>query len=154
MDISLPGTSGLEILRRMLTFNPEARILMFSMHEETVFAKQAIGLGAHGYVTKASAPDVLLEAVVSVARGKKYLSAQIAQKLALLDSTAVPKGLTERERDVLRLIAEGRTVQEIADMLALNSKTVANHQAVLRQKLEAKTSIELVKRGKELGVLQ
>lgn len=152
MDISLPGTSGLETLRRMLTFNAEARILMFSMHEEAIFAKQALGWGAYGYVTKASAPHVLVEAVLSVARGKKYLSAEIAQKLALLEGTPAPGGLTARECAVLRLLAEGRTVQEIATILQINSKTVANHQAVLKQKLEARTLIDLAKRGKELGI--
>lgn len=153
MDISLPGTSGLETLLRLLTFNPEARILMFSMHEEAIFAKQALARGAYGYVTKASAPNVLVEAVLSVARGKKYLSADIAQKLALLEGTQTPLGLTQRECDVLRLIAEGRTVQEVAELLQINSKTVANHQAMLKQKLEAKTPIDLVKRGKDLGVI-
>ena len=153
MDISLPGASGLEALQKMLSFNPEARVLVFSMHEEAIFAKQALGLGAYGYVTKLSAPDVLVEALLSIARGKKFLSADIAQKLALLEGVRATPGLTERECDVLRLIAKGRTVQEIADLLQINAKTVANHQALLRQKLEAKTSIELVKRGRELKII-
>jgi two-component system, NarL family, invasion response regulator UvrY len=154
MDITLPRTSGLETLRRMLTFNPKARILIFSMHEEAIFAKEALGAGAYGYVTKASAPEVLVEAVLSVARGKKYLSPEIAQKLALLGGSPAPRGLTERECDVLRFIAEGRSAQEIADLLQINTKTVANHQAALKQKLEAKTPVDLVRRGKELGVIQ
>src|ERR1700761_1057073 len=83
MDITLPGTSGIEAMRRMLMHKPDARVLMFSMHEDTIFAKRALQAGAFGYVTKASAPTVLVEAIHSVAAGKKYLSAETAQKLAL-----------------------------------------------------------------------
>src|SRR5271170_2835340 len=85
MDITLPGTSGIEAMRRMLVYNPAARVLIFSMHEDTIFAKRALQAGAFGYVTKASAPTVLVEAIHAVAVGKKYLSPEIAQKLALRD---------------------------------------------------------------------
>lgn len=153
MDITLPGTSGLEAARRMLLYDREARILVFSMHEDTIFARQALQIGAYGYVTKASAPTVLVEAVLSIARGKKYLSPEIAQKMALGDGSAGSHELTERESEVLRLVIQGRTTQEIADILGLNSKTVANHQSVLRQKLAAETSIELLKRATELGLV-
>jgi len=153
MDISLPGISGLEALRRIVSQDPHARVLIFSMHEEVIFARQALGMGAYGYVTKLSAPQVLVDAVLTVARGKKYLSAEMAQKVALTEGSAAKPGLTGRECDVLRLIAAGRTVQEIADLLRVNSKTVANHQTVLKQKLEARTAIELVKRGRELGIV-
>ena len=74
MDITLPGTSGIEAMRRMLLYRPEARVLIFSMHEDTIFAKRALQAGAFGYVTKASAPTVLVEAIHAVAAGKRYLS--------------------------------------------------------------------------------
>jgi two-component system invasion response regulator UvrY len=152
MDITLPGSSGLEAMRRILVGDADARVLIFSMHEDTIFVKRALQTGAYGYVTKASAPNVLVEAVLSIARGKKYLSPDIAQNIALSETTAYSHGLSQREFDVLRLIIQGQTVQEIADTLGLNSKTVANHQSALRQKLGAETSIELLRKAHELGL--
>ena len=84
MDITLPGLSGIEAMRRMLDHEPDTRVLIFSMHEDAIFAKRALQAGAFGYVTKASAPSVLVEAVHTIAGGKKYLSAAVAQALALL----------------------------------------------------------------------
>lgn len=152
MDITLPGTSGLEAMRRMLLYNADARVLIFSMHEDTIFVKRALQTGAYGYVTKASAPNVLVEAVLSIARGKKCVSPDVAQSVALGEGIAYSHGLTQREFDVLRLIIQGRTVLEIADALGLNSKTVANHQSALRQKLGAETTIELLRKANELGL--
>jgi two-component system, NarL family, invasion response regulator UvrY len=154
MDITLPVTSGLEAMRRMLLFNPDARILIFSMHEDTVFATRALQAGAFGYVTKASAPNVLVEAVLAIARGKKYLSPEIAQKVALREGAGNASGLTQRESEVLRLIIRGQTVQEIADALGVNWKTVANHQSAVRQKLGAETTIELLRKAQELGITE
>jgi two-component system, NarL family, invasion response regulator UvrY len=152
MDITLPDTSGLEAMRRMLLYHADARVLIFSMHEDTIFVKRALQTGAYGYVTKASAPNVLVEAVLSIARGKKYLSPEVAQNVALGEGIAYSHGLTQREFDVLRLIIQGQTVQEIADALGLNSKTVANHQSAVRQKLGAETTIELLRKANELGL--
>jgi DNA-binding NarL/FixJ family response regulator len=152
MDITLPGTSGLEAMRRMLLYDAEARVLIFSMHEDTIFVKRALQTGAYGYVTKASAPNVLVEAVLSISRGKKYLSPEVAQSVALGEGIAYSHGLTQREFDVLRLIVQGRTVQEIAHELGLNSKTVANHQSTVRQKLGAETAIELLRKARTLGL--
>ncbi len=152
MDISLPDTSGLDAMRRMLLYDADARVLIFSMHEDTIFVKRALQTGAYGYVTKASAPNVLVEAVLSIARGKKYLSPEVARSVALGEGIAYSHGLTQREFDVLRLIVQGQTVQEIADVLGLNSKTVANHQSAVRQKLGAETAVELLRKANELGL--
>ncbi len=152
MDITLPGTSGLEALRQMLLHKADARVLIFSMHEDTIFLKRALQTGAYGYVTKASAPNVLVEAVLAIARGKKYVSPDVAQSVALGEGIAYSHGLTQREFDVLRLIIQGRTLPEIAEALGLNSKTVANHQSALRQKLGAETTIELLRKANELGL--
>jgi two-component system, NarL family, invasion response regulator UvrY len=154
MDITLPVTSGLEAMRRMLLFNPDARVLIFSMHEDAVFATRALQAGAFGYVTKASAPNVLVEAVLAIARGKKYLSPEIAQKVALREGSGQQSGLTQRESEVLRLIIRGQTVQEIADALGVNWKTIANHQSAVRQKLGAETTIELLRKAQELGIAE
>ena len=153
MDITLPGTSGIEAMRRMLVYNADARVLIFSMHEDAIFARRALQAGAFGYVTKASAPNVLVEAIHSVASGKKYLSPEIAQKLALRDfSLDQADGLSAREFEVLRLLANGRSVKEIAESLGLNPKTVANHQSAIKQKLGADTAIQLLRKANQLGL--
>jgi DNA-binding NarL/FixJ family response regulator len=155
MDITLPATSGIEAMRRMLVYKSGTRVLVFSMHEEPIFARQALQAGAFGYVTKASAPDVLVEAVHAVAQGKKYLSADIARKLALREADVEQQRadrLSAREFEVLRLLAQGRSVRQIAESLGLNSKTVANHQSTIKQKLGADTAIQLLIRANELGM--
>lgn len=153
MDITLPGTSGIEVMRRMLVYKSEARVLIFSMHEDTIFATRALQAGAVGYVTKASAPHVLVDAVHAVAAGKRYLSADVAQKLALREfANEKTEGLSTRELEVLRSLAQGQTVREIADSMGLSPKTVANHQSAIKQKLEADTAIEMLRRASELGI--
>jgi len=157
MDITLPGTSGIEAMRRMLIYNADARVLIFSMHEDTIFAKRALQAGAFGYVTKASAPNVLVEAIHAVAAGKRYLSPAIAQKLALRDVVVDPAaadGLSAREFEVLRLLAQGQSIEQIAQSMSLNSKTVANHQSAIKKKLGADTAIQLLKRAAQLGLDQ
>jgi two-component system, NarL family, invasion response regulator UvrY len=155
MDITLPGTSGIEAMRRMLTDKPGTRVLIFSMHEDAIFAKRALQAGAFGYVTKASAPTVLVEAVHSVASGKKYLSADIAHKLALrgfaVDESAAD-GLSAREFEVLRQLAQGKSVKEIAQAMGLNPKTIFNHQSAIKQKLGADTAIQLFKKAAQMGL--
>jgi two-component system invasion response regulator UvrY len=155
MDITLPGTSGIESMRRMLLSKPDARVLIFSMHEDAIFARRALQAGAFGYVTKASAPNVLVEAINTVASGKKYLSPEMAQKLALRDlvtDQAAVGALSAREFEVLRLLAQGRSIREIAQTMDLNPKTVANHQSAIKHKLGADTAIQLFKRATQLGL--
>lgn len=153
MDITLPGTSGIETMRRMLIHKPDARVLMFSMHEDAIFATRALQAGAFGYVTKASAPHVLVEAIHAVAAGRKYLSPEMAQKLALRAcGGAKTDALSAREFEVLRLLAQGQTVKEIAESMGLSPKTVANHQSTIKQKLEADTAIQLLRKASELGL--
>lgn len=153
MDIALPGVSGIEAMRRMLARKHETRVLIFSMYEDVIYANRALQAGACGYVTKASAPNVLVEAVHAVAHGKKYLSADIAQELALrhvaTDSEAT-NGLSPREFEVLRLLVQGHSVRDIAQTMGLNPKTVANHQSVIKQKLGAETAVQLVRIGGNL----
>jgi two-component system invasion response regulator UvrY len=153
MDITLPGTSGIEVMRRMLIYKPEARVLIFSMHEDTIFATRALQAGAFGYVTKASAPHVLVEAIYSVAAGTKYLSAEIAKKMALRKYPGdQADGLSGREIEVLQLLAQGQSINEIAQAMGLSPKTVANHQSAIKQKLEADTAIQLLRKANELGL--
>jgi DNA-binding NarL/FixJ family response regulator len=150
MDITLPGTTGIEAMRRMLAHDPSARVLIFSMHEEAIFASHALQAGAFGYLTKASAPDALVQAVHSIASGQKYVSADIAQKLALREFEAREGALTEREFEVLQLLAQGRSIKDIAESMRLNPKTVANHQSAIKAKLGAESAIDLLKKTQRL----
>ena len=155
MDIALPGVSGIEAMRRMLTQQPGTRVLIFSMYEDPIFANRALQAGACGYVTKASAPNVLVEAVHMVARGKKYISADIAQELALrnvVEDAGAADGLSAREFEVLRLLVQGQSVRDIAQALGLNPKTVANHQSSIKQKLGADTAVQLLRIAGNLGL--
>jgi len=147
MDINLPGMSGIEAARRILAREPDARILVFSMHEDALFGSRALQAGARGYVTKASAPEVLVEAVKAVSAGRLYISHDMAQELALqsVPGQDLPLNtLSPREFEVFRLLAEGKPVAEIARILSLSQKTVANYQSLIKQKLEADTSAQMV----------
>lgn len=155
MDISLPDVSGIEAMRHMLAREPEAKVLIFSMHEEPIFASRAFQAGALGYVTKASAPDVLVEAVRAVAQGKRFLSQDMAQALALQSVGGGEMGLkvlSNREFEVMRLLVAGDTISTIAEKLQLSYKTVANHQSAIRQKLGVETSAQLVKLAQRHGI--
>ncbi len=156
MDISLPGASGIEAMRHMLAREPRTRVLMFSMHEEPIFASRALQAGALGYVTKASAPDVLVEAVRNVAQGRRYISHDMAQTLALQSVGGAAAGLTalsNREFEVMRLLVAGDTLNTIAEKLQLSYKTVANHQSAIRQKLSVETHAQLIQLAQRHGVL-
>jgi two-component system invasion response regulator UvrY len=156
MDISMPGTSGIEAMRLMLSYQHDARVLVFSMHEDAIFVRRAMQAGAYGYVTKASAPNVLVQAIHAIASGKKYLSPEIAQKLALGDFATdreVAGSLSAREFEVLRLLTQGQSIKEIAQSLGLNAKTVANHQSLIKQKLGVGTAIQLLTKAGQLGLV-
>jgi DNA-binding NarL/FixJ family response regulator len=156
IDINLPGISGIEAARRVLAREPAAKVLIFSMHEDVVFASRALQAGARGYVTKSSAPDVLVEALRAVARGKIYISHDVAQRLA---AQVVPGGnlafneLSAREFEVFRLLAEGKSVADIARILSLSPKTIANYQSLIKQKLDADTSAQMVWIALRSGVI-
>ena len=156
MDISLPDTSGIEAMHRLFAREPGARVLVFSIHDEPVFPNRALRAGASGYVTKASAPEVLVDAVRAVARGEKFLSPDIAQTLALCGVAGVETALerlSPREFEIARMLALGHSTREIADRLCLSYKTVANHQSAIRQKLGAQTPAQLVRIAAQNGLL-
>jgi two-component system, NarL family, invasion response regulator UvrY len=155
MDLALPGASGIEAMRRMLAREPHAHVLIFSVHEEAIFVRRALDAGARGYVTKASAPDVLVEAVRSVARRISYLSPDISQALALratIQDGPPGRQLSPREFEVLRLLVQGCTLPSIAEKLGLSQKTVANHQSVIRQKFGADNGVQLAQIANRLGL--
>ena len=156
MDIALSGPSGIEGMRRILAREPGARVLVFSMYEEVIFVRRALEAGAAGYLTKSSAPRVLVDAVTQVARGQRYLSHDVAVNLALAptnpkDSNSPP--LSAREFEVLKMLAQGCTLGQIAKQLCRNPKTVANHQSAIKQKLGADNTAQLVRIAMQLGLV-
>lgn len=155
MDIALPGTSGIEATRRMLKEQPQLRILMFSMYDDAIYATRALEAGALGYLSKASAPEVLVQAIYSVSRGQRYVSPDVAANVAR--SAAQPgkseiAALSPREFEVLRLLVQGETVKSIGERLGLSEKTVANHQSAIREKLGARNSAQLARLAAQIGL--
>ncbi|KKN51181.1 hypothetical protein LCGC14_0625210 [marine sediment metagenome] len=129
MDISMPGQGGLEAITRIKQFDADAKIIVFSMHQNPSFAVQATRAGALGYVTKSSDPEVLIRAIYDVQQAKYTLSADIAQALALEKlgtNTAALDQLTVREFEILRMLVEATPTQDIANILNISPKTVAN----------------------------
>lgn len=148
LDISLPGASGFDLLRRLLARDPAARTLVFSMHEDPVFVSRAFDGGALGYLNKASAPELMIEAVCAIAAGQRYLPAPLAQALEAhraLAGRSQLETLTEREFEILRLMGEGMSASEIADLLHVSAKTVANYQTGIRHKLGAESIRDLMR---------
>ena len=156
MDISLPDVSGIEGIRRLLLREPRARILAFSIHDEAIFPNRALKAGATGYVTKASAPEVLIDAVRAVVRGELFLSPDIERTLALQGvsgKVTALETLSTREFEIARLLVKGHSVRAIAEKLCLDYKTIANHQSDIRQKLGAPTPAQLIRIATENGLL-
>lgn len=155
MDIALPGVSGIEAMRRILAHRPGQCVLMFSMYDDVIFSSRALEAGARGYVTKASAPEVLVDAISAVAKGERYLSPDVQRAIAHHASSrakSVVSALTAREFEILRLLARGDTVKRIGEKLGVSEKTVANHQSAIRDKLGARNGVQLARVADELGL--
>jgi len=148
LDITLPGIGGLEVLRKMRANRENAKVLMFSMHEDPVFASRAMQAGAKGYITKNNAADYLVEAVEKVLAGKTYLSPDTAQQLAMLNigaGTSSLSDLSRRELEILRLLGEGKSMTEISNVLGISYKTVANNLTQIKSKLDINKTAELMR---------
>jgi len=156
MDISMQGQSGLEAISRIKQLDSSAKILVFSMHQNPSFAIQATRAGALGYVTKSSDPEVLIRAIYDVQQEKYTLSADIAQALALEKlgtDTAALDQLTVREFEILRLLVEAKSTQDIAETLNISPKTVANTHYIIKKKLDVNSDIELTHLAIKLKIL-
>jgi two-component system invasion response regulator UvrY len=147
MDLAMPGMGGLEALKRIRARHPQARVLALSAHDDPVHARRALQEGALGFLSKRSAPEALIEAVTTVASGRRYLDAGLAQKLALADIDGGAKSpierLSEREFEVFIRLASGATVQKIADDLKLSASTIGTHLYNIKQKLDVVNQSEL-----------
>jgi two-component system invasion response regulator UvrY len=148
LDISMPDRSGLDILKQLKAERPKLPVLVLSMHSEDQYALRALKAGASGYLTKASAPDELVKAIRKVVSGGRYVGSCLAERLAFelgADSSKLPhETLSDREFQVLRLIASGKSVTEIAAELSLSSKTISTYRVRLLQKMNLKTNAEMM----------
>ncbi len=156
LDLSMPGQGGLSVLRRMKLRWPLLPILVFSMHDNLPFVVQAMRAGANGYITKSSEPEFMIRAVRSVVAGELTFSPDVARKMAAAENSATSQptlGLSVREFEIFRLVASGRTHEDIASLLNLSVKTVANNHSLIRQKLAVNTDIELYRLACDCGAV-
>jgi two-component system invasion response regulator UvrY len=147
LDISFPGRSGIEVLKQVKSLRPKLPVLILSMHPEEHYALRTLRAGAAGYLTKESAPDELIDAIQKVARGGKYITVSLADKLA--DEIGEPtqglphECLSDREYQVMCMIGSGKTTKEIAGALNLSVKTVSTHRARILRKMQMKNNAQL-----------
>jgi DNA-binding NarL/FixJ family response regulator len=158
LDMSMPGRSGIELIKQIKSENPKMRILVFTMHQEQQYAVRAIKAGASGYLTKDSASDLLPTAIRKIASGGAYITPAVAEQLALdamPHSSAAPHlSLSDREFQVMRMLVAGTSVTAIADELHLSVKTISTHKARLMQKMGLASQADLVRyaMSHDLGV--
>ena len=156
MDISMPGRGGIDAIEHIRKFDAEARILVFTMHSGAPYALQAFRAGAKGYVSKSSPPDLLVNAVRSVANGQVAVCPEISEELAIdrvQDESERIEGLSPREFEILRMILDAKTTDEIASALNVSRKTAANYHYSIKAKLGASSDIELLHFGLRHGLV-
>lgn len=148
LDISMPDMNGLDVLRELKREKPTLPVLILSIHPEEQYAIRALKAGASGYITKDNASDELISAIEKVSSAGKYISPSLADRLAYdleADATRPPHEiLSDREYQVMRLIASGKAVREIAEKLSLSVKTINTYRSRIRQKMKMKTNAELI----------
>jgi two-component system, NarL family, invasion response regulator UvrY len=152
LDLNLAGVGGLELLRRLLALDEKARVVVFSMHAEPIYAARALRLGARGYVSKSAGANELVTAVKRVAEGGRYVEQEIASELAFSELSAEDplQQLTTREIEILRLLGEGNSLTEIARSIGVAYKTVANTCSIIKSKLGVERTADLIRVSIEL----
>jgi two-component system, NarL family, invasion response regulator UvrY len=162
LDLSMPGIGGLECTRRIRSRDPHAKILVFSVHDEDVYVSRAIAAGAKGYITKSSAPEILVDAIQLIAAGGLYIEPGLdkaypglaSSQTIEVDYKNLAASLTPKEFDIFCLLAKGLTNHKIADELCLGYKTVANYGTQIKNKFNAETVAELAHIATALGILK
>jgi len=158
LDMSMPGIGGFETIRRLIAYDPDCRILVFSIHDELVYVARAIKAGAKGYIIKNSEPDILTLAVTTIIKGGSFVAPELAQKLAMShiqgeDESHQLKQLSPREFDVFCLLANGNTAHQAAEQLCLSYKTVCNYSTTIKDKLGVKSLAEMALIANRQGVI-
>ncbi|WP_417689141.1 response regulator [Roseibium sp.] len=155
MDLSMPGGGGLAAVEAILARDPNARVIVVSMHQGAIFAQKAMAAGARGFVSKSSPPEELVGVILRVMSGRRALSSDMAQELA---QTSLGNGdidsLTRRELEILQLLARGMSGRAIARSLGLSAKTIQNNLSLVRAKLEASCDADLVLKAQRAGLTQ
>ncbi len=158
LDLSMPGIGGLESIRRICSRDSQAKILVFSVHDEMVYVNRAMSAGAKGYITKNSAPSILVDAIQVIAAGGIYVEQGLLKnppkQTSDIDYRSIVDDLSAREFDVFLLLAKGMTAHKIADELCLGYKTVSNYGTQIRAKLNVSSVAELAHIAVVLGVLK
>jgi two-component system invasion response regulator UvrY len=158
LDITMPDRSGLDILRELRYQQPDLPVLVLSIHAEEQFAVRLLKAGASGYLTKENAPDELVKAIRKVVDGGKYISQSLAESLAFSLDVASDRPrhetLSDREFQVMQLMATGKTLTEIAEELSLSAKTVSTYRSRLLEKMNLKTNADIVRYAIENGLVE
>ena len=157
LDVVMPGRSGIEAIPDLLEESPESKVLVLSMQDDPAYVREAFGAGASGYVLKEAADAEVVAAVREVAKGERYVHPALGARLVAAEAEervrAAEDPLSDREHEILRLLALGHTNQEIAGQLYLSVRTVETHRAHIMQKLRIQTRAELVRYALEQGML-
>jgi two-component system, NarL family, invasion response regulator UvrY len=156
VDLTMPGMHGLEVLRQIKAHGHTCKVLVFTMHENPAYVEKAMQSGAGGYLSKNSAPETLVAAIRSIASGKPYIDASIAQNMVVQQTRekgSLFEGLTNREFQILCLFAEGLGVDDIAAKLGLSAKTIANYLTLIKDKLQVGSTQELVRLAISKGLV-
>lgn len=158
LDLSMPGIGGLETIRRLVQRDKMVKILVFSVHDEQVYVNRALNAGAKGYITKNSAPEILLDAIVSIRQGQQYIEQGLlnktSDKVSEHDYQTIIQTFSPREFDIFRLLSKGLTAHKIADELCLGYKTVANYITQIKKKLQVSSIAELAHIALLLGIMK
>ena len=147
LDITMPGMTGLDALKQLKNDKPKLPVLVLSMHPEEQYAVRVIRAGASGYLRKESAPDELITAIQKISGGRKYITSSLAERLAddMEPTTENPHDtLSDREFEVFRMIAAGKTIKQIAEALFLNARTISTYRSRILEKMQMKTNAELI----------
>ena len=156
IDLSMPGMGGMEAIARIITRFPSAKLLVLSMHENAAFANQALKAGARGYLTKNGLADELVGALEQIAKGDTYINTNISKKIAqqfVSSDNELLRQLSTREFEIFRMLAEGMDSNDIGNKLNISSKTVANYQTSIKQKLNVNNPVELVRFAMRSGLI-
>jgi two-component system, NarL family, invasion response regulator UvrY len=149
LDVSLPGRSGLDVLKQLHAELPEVRVLMLTTHSEIEYVERSLRLGAWGYLTKTSPSEELLKAIRTVSQGRKYVESSLAQEIAIREQTprqqSPHEALSGREFQILCLLGQGKTLTQMAETLCISTSTVGTHRAHILDKMNMQTTAELVK---------
>lgn len=152
LDLNLPGSGGLDLLRRLLIEDPRVKVLIFSMHTTPLYVARALQAGAKGYISKGADADELVDAIKQVMSGGRYVERDLASDLAVnvLGSDESGKALSARELDIMRLLAKGKGLSDIADALGISYKTVANTCTAIKHKLLVERTSDLIRVAVEM----